>query len=31
MNITQVKGLTEGQKTALRLLGATEDDPQKLM
>ena len=26
MNITQVKGLTEGQKTALRLLGAIEDE-----
>ncbi len=26
MNITQVKGLTEGQKTALRLLGAIEEE-----
>jgi hypothetical protein len=31
MNITQVKGLTEGQKAALRLLGAIEDEEQKLI
>ena len=29
MNITQVKGLTEVQKTTLRLLGAIEEDVPK--
>jgi WD40 repeat protein len=31
MNITGVKGLTEGQKATLRSLGAVEDDTQELM
>jgi hypothetical protein len=30
LNITQVEGLTDGQKSVLQLLGAIEDKKQKL-